>query len=89
MPFVSSFLEEFGRFPKITHTNPFSTLNSSDYKLHLNKETLYDVVLDTKTSYFSFQNVISVPEKLILEPYQIDINLPYMISSIKKSVSIF
>lgn len=54
--------------------------------VHLNEETFHNN--DVKSSTLLFQTYNSIPEKLILEPYLMELDLPFMISSLKKSVSI-
>lgn len=87
LPYVSSFVEELGCFPKITHTNWLAPLKNADFRLSLNKETLY--VDELKNSLVLFQSSSSKPERLILKSQHVEINFPYMISSIKKSVSVY
>lgn len=55
--------------------------------LRLSEETLHDSAI--KNSMLSFQTLMSESERLVLEPYQMEINFPYIISSLKKAVSIF
>lgn len=87
MSYVSSFVEELGCFPKITHANWLAPLSSSNLMLRLNKETLYDNSI--KNVMLSFQTLNTIPERIVLEPYQMEINIPYMVSSLKKSVRVF
>jgi len=86
LPYVSSFIEELGFFPKITHTNHLASLRSSDLILHLKEEVFHENCI--KNSILTFQTVNSLPKRPVLEPYQMEINFPYMISSLKTSVSI-
>lgn len=86
LPYISSFVEELGCFPKITHTNHFSSLRSSDPILCLKEEVFHENC--NKTSILTFKTIDSLPKRLVLEPYQMEINFPYMISSLKTSVSI-
>lgn len=86
LPYISSFVEEFGCFPKITHTNHLTSLRSSDPILCLKEEVFLDNC--NKNSILTFKTVQSLPKRLVLEPYQMEINFPYMISSLKTSVSI-
>jgi len=87
MSYVSSFVEQLGCFPKITHVNRLAPLSSSDVMLCLNEETLHNS--DINDSILSLQTLNSVSQQIVLEPYQMNINLPYMISSLKNSVSAF
>jgi len=87
LPYVSSFVEELGCFPKITHANRLAPLSSSDLTLCLNEETLHNS--DIKDSILSLKTLNSVCKRIVLKPYRMEINLPYMISSLKKSVSAF
>jgi len=86
LSYISSFVEELGYFPKITHTNHLESLKSSDRILHLKDEIFHENC--NKNSILTFQTVHSLPKRLVLEPYQMEINFQYMISSIKTSVSI-
>lgn len=87
MTYVSSFVEELGCFPKITHANWLAPLSSSNLMLRLNKEALYDN--NIKNVMLSFQTLNTISERIVLEPYQMEINIPYMVSSLKKSVRVF
>lgn len=86
LPYISSFVEELGCFPKITHINHLASLKSSDIILHLKEEVFHENY--NKNSILTFQTVHSLPKRLVLEPYQMEINFPYIISSLKTSVSI-
>jgi len=86
LPYISSFVEELGCFPKITHINHLTSFKSSDLILRLKEEVFHENY--NKNSILTFQTVHSLPKRLILEPYQMEINFPYMISSLKTSVSI-
>lgn len=86
LPYISSFIEEQGCFPKITHTNCLSPLKKSNFVFSLNEETLN--IDEIKNSMILFQSSSSKSVRLKLEPHHMEINLPYMISSLKKSVSI-
>jgi len=88
LPYISSFVEESACFPKIAHANRSAPLISSALDvLCLNEETLHNN--DIKDSILSLQTLNSVPERIVLEPYRTEINLPYMVSSLKKSVKNF
>ncbi|XP_060876049.1 enhanced level of genomic instability 1 [Metopolophium dirhodum] len=87
LPYISSFVEEFGCFPKITHTNHPTSLRSSDPILCLKEEVFHENC--NKNSILTFKTVHSLPKRLVLEPYQMEINFPYMISSLKTSVPNF
>ncbi|XP_008183276.1 ATPase family AAA domain-containing protein 5 [Acyrthosiphon pisum] len=87
LPYISSFVEEFGCFPKITHANHLTSLRSSDPILYLKEEVFHDNC--NKNSILTFKTVHSLPKRLVLEPYQMEINFPYMISSLKTSVPNF
>ncbi|XP_060852289.1 uncharacterized protein LOC132930431 [Rhopalosiphum padi] len=87
LSYISSFVEELGYFPKITHTNHLESLKSSDRILHLKDEIFHENC--NKNSILTFQTVHSLPKRLVLEPYQMEINFQYMISSIKTSVPNF
>uniref|UniRef100_A0A2H8TIW1 ATPase family AAA domain-containing protein 5 n=1 Tax=Melanaphis sacchari TaxID=742174 RepID=A0A2H8TIW1_9HEMI len=87
LSYISSFVEELGCFPKITHTNHLSSLKSSDSILNLKEEVFHENCI--KNSILTFQTVLSLPNRLVLEPYQMEINFPLMISSIKTSVPNF
>lgn len=88
LPYVSSFVEESTCFPKIAHTNRSVSSISSDLSvLCLNEEMLHNS--DINDSLLSLQTLNTVPGRIVLKPYQMEINLPYMISSLKKSVSAF
>lgn len=77
-----------GCFPKVTHTNHSSPISTSDYILYLNEDTSH--YIDVKNCSLSFQTVIPVPEKLVLKSYQMgNVHLPYSVSLLKMSVSIF
>jgi len=84
--YVSRFVEDLGCFPKITHANQLAPLNMSDLNLYLKEEILHHKSI--KNSMLVFQTTNPVFEQLVLEPYQVEINLPYMISSFRKSVCI-
>jgi len=86
LPYISSFVEELGCFPKITHTNHLTSLRSSDLILHLKEEVFHENC--NANSIIKFQTGHSPLKRLVLEPYQMEINFPYMISSLKTSVSI-
>lgn len=87
LPYISSFVEEEGCFPKITHTNRLASLKSSDFILRLEEEVFRENC--HKNSILKFQNAHSLPKRPVLEPYQMEINFPYMISSLKMSVPNF
>lgn len=87
LPYTSNFVEKLGFFPKITHANWLAPLGVSNLNLCLTKEILHDY--NIKNLMFSFQTPNSVSKRLVLNPYQMEIHLPSMISSFKKSVSIF
>ncbi|XP_027838842.2 enhanced level of genomic instability 1 [Aphis gossypii] len=87
LPYISSFVEELGCFPKITHINHLASLKSSDFILHLKEEVFHENY--NKNSFLTFQTVQSLPKRLVLEPYQMEINFPYMVSSLKTSVPNF
>lgn len=86
MSYVSTFVEELSCFPKITHTNRVAPLSCSNLMLHLNEETLYDD--NIQNSMLSLKILNTKPKRLVLKPYENEIHLPYMISSLKKAVSI-
>lgn len=54
--------------------------------IQLNEETFHSN--DVKTSTLLLQFFNSEPKKLILEPYLMKLDVPFRISSLKKSVSI-
>lgn len=87
LPYISSFVEKLGFFPKITHANWLAPLGVSNLNLCLTKEILHDN--NIKNLMFSFQTPNSISKRLVLKPYQMEIHLPSMVSSFKKSVSIF
>lgn len=88
LPYVSLFVEELGYFPKFTHCNRLAPLSFSNLKLHLNNDETLNYN-NFKNTIFSFYTSDSFSKRLVLEPQQIEINHPYIISSMKKSVSTF
>lgn len=88
LSFVSSFAEELGCFPKITHTNRATPLSCLDIMLHLNEAKLHDNHIKSLMPYFQTINTVqTVTKQMVLKPYETEIHFPYMISSLKKAVS--
>jgi len=80
-------VEELAYFPKITHVNQLEQIRFSDPVLHLKDETFHNS--DIKNSMFFVQTSNVMHKPLVLEPYQMEINIPYMIASLKKTVNHF
>lgn len=90
LPYVSTFVENLGCFPKVTHANWLAPSNLCDLKLPMIEEKLHEDENNiAKNSMLPLQSLNSVSEKLVLEPYEMEIDFRFMISSLKKSVSVF